>query len=177
MDPTMMGPMGPMPPMMGPPVPPPMMDPVLPEPTEPPNPLDDPMIAAALIGKMLEQVEQRRGPEYPRWYRKPPKPDPEWIVAEAKRHEAAAAPDLDAWRDTLEWLRLEKCGVYASDVQAIRAKRMETYKDTALWDEHSTTASSPKRPRTPPTPRRSRTTSMRSGVTRSVPTSPAGSRR
>jgi hypothetical protein len=122
------------------------MDPtILPPPDEktkePPDPLDDPLIGAVLVGQALREAAAVMGPDYPAHYTKrpPPKPDPAWIEAEAKRLRGLASEQLDEWRDTIERLNAPRTGYvgyFKSDEGAIRAGAVETFRSTALIDEH-----------------------------------------
>jgi hypothetical protein len=134
MPPPMMPPMGPPPGggmMPGPPMVPGL--PPIPQPMGPPTtPVTDLLAALRELGGIGGQTEAR----YPRWYKKPDKPEINNLWGKAQQMKQRFRLLHDRIHDDMLWLRLAQVGMFEEDVQAMRdGLYIDKFQSTALVDE------------------------------------------
>lgn len=123
----------PLPPPPPPPPPPMMPPPMAGLPIGGPPPImgmPDPMGqvgGAPPLDEILAMIEAITGsgteipePRYPRWYKKPPKPDENKIWGRAMTNKARYRLVHDRMHDDLLWLRGSQVGLFEEDIQAMR---------------------------------------------------------
>lgn len=103
-------------------------EPYMPPVPSPMAPVEDPALFA--------EEEVQVGPVWEDWYRKPPRPKVEDIIAEAEREKADHAGRVAIAMEMRRRLQLSVQGIFAQDVEAHAAMQMEKAPISALRDEH-----------------------------------------
>lgn len=99
----------------------------------PPPPLD----MAAVMEHFLGQTRGPLGPQHvPKWYRPPPRPNVEWVIAQAREDHANARPWIQVVHQLFRRLYDDYHGVFGKDANAIRTLDVEPYYSTMIKDEH-----------------------------------------
>ena len=137
MDPTMMG-MGP-PPGMTPPGMPGMAPPMPPMGMAPPPPqgglITDPRELMAALAALAAKAPAEPTARYPRWYKRPPKPDPKGLMERSTPRKNDFAEVRKQYDEDLQRLRLNMAGVFPEDLEERMAGSQEDFVSTALVDE------------------------------------------
>lgn len=91
---------------------------------------------AAPPALLPEPVVLNVGPTLPAWYRKPPKPKLENVLAEAQLEKGDHELRIEQVREMLSWINLNRVGHFERDREKIEAGEIEVFQSTSLRDEH-----------------------------------------
>lgn len=142
-------PMPPMPPMPPPMPPMPPASPFMPMEVEDDGmelatemSMDAPMPPQAPLSDLLAAIRELSGdnssiqPKYPRWYKKPTKPEINDLWGRAQQIKLKYRLVHDRMHDDLMWLRLAQVGMFEEDVQSMRdGLFVDKYQSTSMVDE------------------------------------------